>query len=128
MDPVSLLLGGAIALGGFIAGRASRRPKALSRPPELSKPICSCKHGLGAHDDGGRCVSQTKRERCWDVYGHPIAWENATCPCLSYDGPEPLPRSWVPFDLPSVARGEREVCAAADHPTAAELAERATDE
>jgi hypothetical protein len=83
IDPVSLVIGGALVSTGWFASH-----------PEL---ICSCDHGYGSHADGKACRADVRRLRdgCSNTYD----WVH--CACLSYDGPEPLPRVWTgPSELP----------------------------
>lgn len=92
-DPMTLAVGGGILAAGWLMGRASRRPK-TPKPP---RPICTCDHGYGMHEpDGGRChgLKQT--------WSQALGQHQVPCTCQTYDGPEPLPRSWVP-ELPGLA-------------------------
>jgi hypothetical protein len=91
---LNLLLGAGLALGpatvAWLSGRRSGM-RAASRPPTLD---CSCGHGFGTHANAGACSGSTKRNVALTSYSEPPAWEWVPCPCHSYDGPEPLPRSW----------------------------------
>jgi hypothetical protein len=91
IDPVSLVIGGALVAAGWFAGRVSRR-----RPhaPPSSSTVCSCSHGYGSHENGGLCGAEIERPFYW-ANGHRHGYEWVPCPCLSYDGPEPLPRVWT---------------------------------
>jgi hypothetical protein len=68
-------------------GRVSRKQSGMSQP----ETVCSCDHGYGSHADGKACRADVRRLRdgCSSTYD----W--VPCPCLSYDGPEPLPRVWT---------------------------------
>jgi len=89
-DPLTLVAGGALVAGGWLFGRRTNR-----QPRELSQPgtVCSCEHGYGSHEAGKACYAQIQRPHYWGD-GHRNGYEWAPCPCLSYDGPEPLPRVW----------------------------------
>lgn len=95
MFTVGMIVGAVLLLVGFVAGhitgRVAGRRLAL-RPPEL---VCSCGHGPGFHEELGRCHGEHKRA-IQDDQGFWRGDTYVTCPCLSYDGPEPLPRSWTP--------------------------------
>jgi hypothetical protein len=62
----------------YYAGRHSR--------PSPPAQLCSCDHGYGSHMDGKSCQADIRRLRdgCSSTYD----W--VPCPCLTYDGPEPL--------------------------------------
>ena len=106
MDPTALdlLVGGALALLpavlAFLAGTATGR--AVERRTSTRSPAlrCSCGHGYGAHEAGRQCNTQIKRPAQWDRYGSAQGFEWVRCPCSEYDGPEPLPRAWIPPPLP----------------------------
>jgi hypothetical protein len=89
MDPVGMVVGVAILVGGWLAGRLSRRQK-VGREPTL---LCSCGYGYGAHENQGKCQAQIERPH-YRASGHRVGYEWVWCPCLAYDGPEPLPRVW----------------------------------
>jgi len=98
MDPITLLIGAGIFVGGMLVGRVTRRAKtAIEKTP---RPICTCTHGFGSHENGNRCQSSVKRAISWDEWQNPLHFDWQPCACTSYDGPEPLPRSWVPLELP----------------------------
>lgn len=91
-DPITLVAGGVLLAGGWLAGRI-RTESAPKR--QVAATICSCEHGFGTHDAGGACKAQIKRADRWDDYSNARHWEWVACPCLTYDGPEPLPRVWT---------------------------------
>lgn len=91
MDPLTILSGGALLCVGVLIGRAMR-PKPVKDPG----PVCSCGHGYGQHENAGRCGAEAQRACDWTYGGSPMAWEYVRCACLSYDGPEPLPKVWTP--------------------------------
>lgn len=96
MDPITLLIGGGLVVAGWAAGRIGRRraPKA----PKAPKFECSCGHGYGSHRDGKACQADQQRAAKWSKDGFETGYEWVRCPCLAYDGPEPMPRiaDWTP--------------------------------
>lgn len=90
MDPLTLLTGGGLLVVGALIGRAVR-----PRPARDPGPVCTCGHGYGQHEQGGKCVSKVERTNYGPGYSV-LGTEWVPCPCLSYDGPEPLPRVWTP--------------------------------
>lgn len=94
MDPISIGAGALILFVGTRLGRLQRKP------PVVPATTCGCSHNYGAHGDGTRCHAQVKIADQWatDSYGRHVEyhWKWVPCSCQSYDGPEPLPRSWSP--------------------------------
>lgn len=81
MNPLELadyVVAGATLLVGLVVGRRMR-PK----PPEPLRPVCSCGHGYGTHEDGRRCFGRDEKRRNGVVHLD-------ECPCRRYDGPDPL--------------------------------------
>ena len=68
----------------YVTGRVHKR---VPRPPKPRPPICSCAHGYGQHESGGRCQAQIKRACGWNKSGEARIWEYVDCPCTNYDGP-----------------------------------------
>jgi hypothetical protein len=102
VDWFSLLAGAFIAATAYSSGvgigikrgRAVQRRK-QEEPPKLT---CSCKHGYGMHEHGGKCQGTVKEPNKWKNYyvgsylhTDAVCWQYETCPCLTYDGPQPLP-------------------------------------
>jgi hypothetical protein len=86
-DWFDIIAGAVSVLFGVGIGR-SMRPK----PPEPLKPMCTCGHGYGTHDNGKACQAQVKRPNEWNRSSSielPIGWEHVPCPCVRYDGPSP---------------------------------------
>lgn len=79
---------GVMALVGFAVGALIGR-HSRPRPPEPLRPICSCGHGYGAHEDGRECKSEGRKADHWTEYGHADHWTAVPCQCLRYDGPNP---------------------------------------
>jgi hypothetical protein len=104
IDPGSLamLVGAGLVVvsgwTGWLLGRSSGRRQVARRPGAASELICSCGHGYGMHEDELRChaVDTAKRNGMHQL---------DACPCHRYDGPEPLPRAWSPFSLPTGTEG-----------------------
>lgn len=57
------------------------------KPPEPLRAVCTCSHGFGQHEDGGKCQGEVKRADKWDEDTNPRHWEYAPCRCTRYDGP-----------------------------------------
>lgn len=94
IEPLSLGLGAGLLGVGMLIGRAMRvkPPK-----PKPIQPVCSCGHGYGQHQDGGRCGAEVKRATRWGSGQYdPIDFEYVPCSCLKHDGPVPLPEVWAP--------------------------------
>lgn len=91
IDPISLLVGGALLGAGWFCGRAHRKRSPMPVAPHSG---CSCGHGYGSHEKDGPCRAQVERPHYYDN-GSRSGFEWVPCPCLSYDGPEPLPRVWT---------------------------------
>jgi hypothetical protein len=92
MDPVTLLVGAAILLIGVVLGFVlGTFRRVLSPSEQVPKAICSCKHGLGQHDEKqGTCHGQVKRKDMHDAVGNYIGDQWVTCTCRHYDGPQPI--------------------------------------
>lgn len=93
MDPVSLAVGGVLIAAGWFLGRLTRRPR-VTTAQLTSLTVCSRGHGYGSHENGARCAAQVDRPH-YMKHGERNGREWVPCPCLSYDGPEPLPRVWT---------------------------------
>lgn len=89
MDPLTLFVGGGLFAVGVLIGRAMR-----VKPPKDPGPVCTCGHGYGQHEQAKKCHGEEMRSRY--SAGSWTGYEYAPCPCLSYDGPEPLPKVWTP--------------------------------
>lgn len=71
MDPLSLLVGGALLVAGWLVGRRTR--------PSRDPYRCSCGHSLATHDEPtGPCRFERERLLIDDV-----------CSCVRYVGPLP---------------------------------------
>lgn len=87
-DPLSLLVGAGMLVGGFLCGRF-RRPAA--RPPAPRPETCACGHALAYHDRAtGACAERVKQESAWDSYGDAVEYEYVPCACRRYVGPLPV--------------------------------------
>jgi hypothetical protein len=71
----------AALLAGIGVGRRMR-PK----PPKPLKPICTCGHGFGHHEDGRAC--KATNEDYWYEMGV-RNYRVDQCKCRRYDGPDP---------------------------------------
>ncbi|PSK82602.1 hypothetical protein CLV63_14215 [Murinocardiopsis flavida] len=102
MDPVSLLVGAIIAVGGIVVGRMlpARRVKPEPQPPALPsaprspKPMCGCGHHLVFHDhENKRCQAQVVIPGKWTGQS---ASSYRPCMCQGYRGPVPLDEYYAP--------------------------------
>lgn len=100
MDPLSLLLGGTIALVGVALGRLVR-PRGRPEPrPELAaprpqpQPICGCGHHLVFHETKSKiCQAQVVIPGRWTgQYGGTYR----KCMCQGYRGPTPVDEYYAP--------------------------------
>lgn len=102
MDPLSLVVGGALLGAGWVAGlvtsRVVQRGRDRRRGEGAREAYCSCGHARSFHDpQTNRCHQIVKGKATkWDRWGFEVAWEQAVCPCRRYDGPEPLAGFYVP--------------------------------
>lgn len=110
IDWFSMAVGAFILSSGWGAGRlaglAAGKRKYQNKPPKPPELECSCRHGYGTHDlQTGSCLGSIKRANKWGkMYGysgsdHEIGWEYVQCPCLHYDGPQPIDQivgNWAP--------------------------------
>ncbi|AAZ55990.1 hypothetical protein JCM3263A_17310 [Thermobifida fusca] len=102
MDPVSLVVGAMIALGGVLVGRLlpNRRSSvppaqaSLTQGPRTPQPICGCGHHLVFHDQ--------KDKTCQAQVVIPGRWTGERthtyrkCMCQGYRGPMPVDEYYVP--------------------------------
>ena len=59
--------------------------------PELVEAVCGCTHHHSMHDpETGKCNAAVA-VTAYDEYGGAAGKEYASCACLRYSGPEPLP-------------------------------------
>ncbi|MBV2366278.1 hypothetical protein ACFPZ0_18340 [Streptomonospora nanhaiensis] len=101
MDPVSLVVGAAIALGGVMIGRllprrspAPHPPPAVAAAPRTPQPICGCGHHLVFHDQESKlCQAQVVIPGRW------VGQSGGTyrqCMCQGYRGPMPVDEYYAP--------------------------------
>ena len=102
MDPVSLVVGALIDLGGVLVGRLlpNRRSSvppaqaSLTQGPRTPQPICGCGHHLVFHDQ--------KDKTCQAQVVIPGRWTGERthtyrkCMCQGYRGPMPVDEYYVP--------------------------------
>ncbi|WP_046469875.1 hypothetical protein [Allosalinactinospora lopnorensis] len=104
MEPVSLVLGAAIALGGVLVGRAitKRQTAPAQHPPQQAvsagqrnpQPICGCGHHLVFHDhESKRCQAQVVIPGRWTGQSGSTY---RTCMCQGYRGPLPVDEYYAP--------------------------------
>lgn len=90
MEPVSMVVAVVIFILGFVVGKVNRSKSKEFNPP---KPICSCLHPYGMHDEKGNCVAEklVAVNHVQKVFG---------CPCIRYDGPRPVETFFATQMLP----------------------------
>lgn len=117
-DPITLAVGGGLALGGWLAGRFGRGSQSGNHTAPGTATVCSCGHGYGSHD--GPCRAEIERPH-YHSYGGRSGYEWVPCPCQAYDGPEPLPRVWATeLEMPTVTPPTPKNRMSADVPEAAD--------
>ncbi|MCV2489910.1 hypothetical protein OF117_11100 [Geodermatophilus sp. YIM 151500] len=98
MEPISLLVGAALLVTGFAAGRFGRR-RSTPRPVT---PVCGCGHVLSQHDrERSTCYAELRRET-YDKKGRFAGHTWVPCTCRQYVGPMPVDEVFVPRVLPPV--------------------------
>ncbi|WP_461001736.1 hypothetical protein [Streptomonospora sediminis] len=104
MEPVSFVMGAAIALGGVMIGRMIPRRNQQPAPPppqpavatksSTPQPICGCGHHLVFHDQETKmCQAQVVIPGRW------VGERGGTyrqCMCQGYRGPVPLDEYYAP--------------------------------
>lgn len=110
MDPISMVIGVAIAVGGYLAGRHTTRrritrqlqphqhdPRALQGDqgrPGNPQPICGCGHNLVFHDqETKRCLTQVVIPGRWTGQSDSTYRQ---CMCQGYRGPTPVDEFYAP--------------------------------
>ncbi|MBE2999626.1 hypothetical protein IDM40_13040 [Nocardiopsis sp. HNM0947] len=109
MDPLSLVIGALIAVGGVAVGRLSTRNRLRAALEEERgreraritedgqrsvQPLCGCGHHLVFHDrESSKCQSQVV------IPGHWTGSNETTyrqCMCQGYRGPRPIDPYYAP--------------------------------
>ncbi|TQN31432.1 hypothetical protein FHX37_1335 [Haloactinospora alba] len=106
MDPVSLVIGAAVALGGVLVGRLlPERPAARPQHQEQQhqavhsgkhapQPICGCGHHLVFHDrETKMCQAQVVIPGRWTGQS---SSSYRSCMCQGYRGPVPVDEYYAP--------------------------------
>ena len=97
MEPISLLVGAALLVVGFLAGRWQRKP---APPPPQMTPLCGCGHPLSQHDrEHNTCHAELRRDS-FDRRGRWAGHTWVPCTCRQYVGPRPIDEVFVPRLLP----------------------------
>lgn len=83
VDPLSLAIGAALLVSGFVAGRIGRRRQAAQ-----PIPMCPCEHVETMHTEDG-CTAEIRRPY-YDKHGFRGNGEYhyVRCACRRYGGPE----------------------------------------
>jgi hypothetical protein len=86
---------------GVAVGKA--RGKAPASSPAAPVLKCGCGHALSYHKSlTGPCHAQVTGPAPGYTYtGKDGTGVAKQCRCQCYDGPEPLPRSWIPPEMPA---------------------------
>ena len=97
MEPVTLLVGGALLATGFLAGRLGRRQ---APPPPAPTPLCGGGHPLSQHDtQTSTCYAELRRDT-FDRRGRWSGHSWVPCTCRQYVGPRPIDEVFLPRLLP----------------------------
>ena len=83
---------------GVAVGKA--RGKAPASSPAAPVLKCGCSHALSFHKGlTGACNAQVTGPAPGYNYMQNGQTVVRDCRCMTYDGPEPLPRSWTPPEM-----------------------------
>jgi hypothetical protein len=64
------------------------KAKTTAPPKSLTKAMCPCGHGINFHEKlSGRCHAHDQQPITW-YSGKPTRWEEFSCDCQVYAGPE----------------------------------------
>lgn len=90
MDPISLAVGAALLVAGFLAGRF-RRPNRTPKEPTYQ---CTCKHYLSDHDPQTGVCHGTNQQKVYQdgTFRH---FDTVPCTCRNYVGPKPLELTYL---------------------------------
>ncbi|MEV0678214.1 hypothetical protein AB0I60_17035 [Actinosynnema sp. NPDC050436] len=100
MDPVTLIVGAAIALVAFGLGTLTGRRR--REPPALPRATCDgCEHGLSFHDERGRCHAKTRTKSAY------VGAHDVPCTCVQYVGEIPADRVLASFTPPVLPRDDQ---------------------
>ncbi|MCW2699547.1 MAG: hypothetical protein JWQ45_1082 [Blastococcus sp.] len=98
MEPVSLLVGGALLAVGYLTGRLNRHR--TPPPPPPMTPLCGCGHALSQHDrETSTCYAELRRDN-YDKRGRWAGHVWVPCTCRQYVGPRPIDEVFAPRLLP----------------------------
>jgi len=87
--------GALILLAGILLGTVLGRLPARRRDPEPVEAVCGCTHHHSMHDpETGKCNAAVA-VTAYDEYGGAAGKEYASCACLRYSGPLPLPEYYA---------------------------------
>jgi hypothetical protein len=101
MEPVSLLVGGALLAVGYLTGRLNRHR--TPPPPPPMTPLCGCGHALSQHDrETSTCYAELRRDN-YDKRGRWAGHVWVPCTCRQYVGPRPIDEVFAPRLLPPAA-------------------------
>jgi hypothetical protein len=88
MDPISVVVGGLLVVGGWLLGRV--RSRSVDDSLRVDSDACGCSHPLALHDRKmGTCFADVKREHYFST-GECNGSEWARCRCRQYTGTRPI--------------------------------------
>lgn len=86
-----MITGALILLAGILLGIGLGRLPARRKSPKPVLAVCGCTHHHSMHDpETGKCNAAVA-VTAYNEYGGAAGKEYASCACLRYSGPEPLP-------------------------------------
>lgn len=87
MEPITLAVGGALVLVGFVGGRITRPKTALAA---LTYDCTGCLHAFSMHDPKTGECNAAEKSALWSTSGKHLGYHPAPCACLNYTGDRPL--------------------------------------
>ena len=100
MEPLSLVVGGALLAIGYVSGRLGARRARRSRVPATPVAVCGCGHSLSEHDPkADTCHAEVARP-AYDRKGRWAGNDWVACRCRQYIGPRPIDEVFAPRLLP----------------------------
>jgi hypothetical protein len=100
VEPLSLVVGGALLAIGYVSGRLAARRARRSRVPATPVAVCGCGHSLSEHDPkADTCHAEVARP-AYDRKGRWAGNDWVACRCRQYIGPRPIDEVFAPRLLP----------------------------
>src|SRR4051812_3369968 len=88
MDPISVVVGGLLVVGGWLLGRV--RSRSVDDSLRVDPDACGCGHPLAFHDRTARTCSAEVRRDHYNSYGECTGHKWASCTCRLYTGTRPV--------------------------------------